>query len=205
MIRLPKDLETKLREKASGALYGLSDCVIDTILDSADFLHTIRVIGHLPDDHPLIAKLYEIAYSDDSKKLMAKCDIDKFSVRYTCVYDDYNHHAYIIIEVDTRYSPIHPMFLGVELEDYLDLENVSLGCGRQALLFEPEFRERFLHYIQDYDLECADDDITMEFIRNDDRAKRAAFSSLHELASKYGLYFHVDLFADARVTFNTYE
>lgn len=37
MIRLPKDLETKLREKSSGALYGLSDCVIDTILDSADF------------------------------------------------------------------------------------------------------------------------------------------------------------------------
>lgn len=89
--------------------------------------------------------------------------------------------------------------LGNDLENYLVLENVSLGFGRPSLLEEPEFQERFVSYLQDYSgIICDPDDITTEFVQSDESAKRAAISALYELASKYGIYGNVDLFADAR-------
>lgn len=197
-MSLPENLEKQFREQAADKFYGLSDAVLDTILQSVTSTETVRIEGHLPDTHPLIIKLMEIAYSDEATGLMAKCDIHKIDVRYTCVHDVHSQSAYLITEVDVYYGQQYPTMLGDDLENYLDLENVSLGFGRQAVLFEPEFRDRFLHYIADYGLVCFDDDIEMEFINNDDRAKRAAFSALYELASKYGMYNGVKLFADAR-------
>ena len=89
--------------------------------------------------------------------------------------------------------------LGNDLENYLVLENVSLGFGRSSLLEELEFQERFVSYLQDYSgIICDQDDITTEFVQSDESAKRAAISALYELASKYGIYGNVDLFADAR-------
>lgn len=198
-MSLPEKLETQLRELAADKFYGLGDAVLDTVLQSVTGSETVRIEGHLPEDHPLIIKLTEIAYSDESKRLMAKCDLKKFDVRYTFVYDEHQQSTYLVTEVDLYFGQQYPTMLGHALENYLDLENVSLGFGRHSLLEEREFQERFVWYLQDYGIECALDDITTEFVRSDDRAKRAAISALYELASKYGMYGNVDLFADARV------
>ena len=129
---------------------------------------------------------------------MAKCDLKKFDVRYTFVYDEHQQSTYLIVEVDVYYGQQYPSMLGNDLNNYLEVSNVSLGFGRPSLLEEPEFQKLFVFYLQDHDMLCAEDDITEEFIRCDDRAKRAAFSALYELANKYGMYGNVDLFTDAR-------
>lgn len=198
-MSLPEKLETQLRELAADKFYGLSDVVLDTVLQSVTGSETVRIEGHLPADHPLIIKLTEIAYSDDSKRLMTKCDLKKFDARYTFVYDEHQQSTYLIVEVDVYYGQQYPSMLGNDLENYLVLENVSLGFGRPSLLEEPEFQERFVSYLQDYSgIICDPDDITTEFVQSDESAKRAAISALYELASKYGIYGNVDLFADAR-------
>lgn len=198
-MSLPEKLETQLRELAADKFYGLGDAVLDTALQSITTSETVRIEGHLPEDHPLIIKLTEIAYSDDSKRLMAKCDLKKLDVRYTFVYDEHQQSTYLIVEVDVHYGQQYPSMLGNDLENYLVLENVSLGFGRPSLLEEPEFQERFVSYLQDYSgVICDLDDITTEFVQSDEPAKRAAISALYELASKYGIYGNVDLFADAR-------
>lgn len=198
-MSLPENLETQLRELAADKFYGLGDAVLDTVLQSVTGSETVRIEGHLPEDHPLIIKLTEIAYSDDSKRLMAKCDLKKFDARYTFVYDEHQQSTYLIVEVDVYYGQQYPSMLGNDLENYLVLENVSLGFGRPSLLEEPEFQERFVSYLQDYSsVICDPDDITTEFVQSDESAKRAAISALYELASKYGIYGNVDLFADAR-------
>lgn len=198
-MSLPEKLETQLRELAADKFYGLGDAVLDTALQSITTSETVRIEGHLPEDHPLIIKLTEIAYSDDSKRLMAKCDLKKFDVRYTFVYDEHQQSTYLIVEVDVYYGQQYPSMLGNDLENYLVLENVSLGFGRPSLLEELEFQERFVSYLQDYSgVICDLDDITTEFVQSDESAKRAAISALYELASKYGIYGNVDLFADAR-------
>lgn len=130
---------------------------------------------------------------------MAKCDLKKFDVRYTFVHDEHQQSTYLIVEVDLYFGQQYPSILGNDLENYLVLENVSLGFGRPSLLEEPEFQERFVSYLQDYSgVICGPDDITTEFVQSDESAKRAAISVLYELASKYGMYGNVDLFADAR-------
>lgn len=198
-MSLPENLETQLRELAANKFYGLGDAVLDTVLQSVTGSETVRIEGHLPADHPLIIKLTEIAYSDDSKRLMAKCDLKKFDARYTFVYDEHQQSTYLIVEVDVYYGQQYPSMLGNDLENYLVLENVSLGFGRPSLLEEPEFQERFVSYLQDYSgIICDPDDITTEFVQSDESAKRAAISALYELASKYGIYGNIDLFADAR-------
>ena len=198
-MTLPENLETQLRELAADKFYGLGNTVLDTVLQSVTGSETVRIEGHLPVDHPLIIKLTEIAYSDDSKRLMTKCDLKKFDVRYTFVYDEHQQSTYLIVEVDVYYGQRYPSMLGNDLENYLVLENVSLGFGRPSLLEEPEFQERFVSYLQDYSgIICDPDDITTEFVQSDESAKRAAISALYELASKYGIYGNVDLFADAR-------
>lgn len=198
-MSLPENLETQLRELAADKFYGLGNTVLDTVLQSVTGSETVRIEGHLPADHPLIIKLTEIAYSDDSKRLMTKCDLKKFDARYTFVYDEHQQSTYLIVEVDVYYSQQYPSMLGNDLENYLALENVSLGFGRPSLLEEPEFQERFVSYLQDYSgIICDPDDITTEFVQSDESAKRAAISALYELASKYGVYGNVDLFADAR-------
>lgn len=198
-MSLPEKLETQLRELAADKFYGLGDAVLDTALQSITTSETVRIEGHLPEDHPLIIKLTEIAYSDDSKRLMAKCDLKKFDVRYTFVYDEHQQSTYLIVEVDVYYGQQYPSMLGNDLENYLVLENVSLGFGRPSLSEEPEFQERFVSYLQDYSgIICDPDDITTEFIQSDESAKRAAISAGYELANKYGMYGNTDLFADAR-------
>lgn len=198
-MSLPEKLETRLRELAADKFYGLGNTVLDTVLQSVTGSETVRIEGHLPEDHSLIIKLTEIAYSDDSKRLMAKCTLKKFDVRYTFVYDEHQQSTYLIVEVDVYYGHRYPSMLGNDLENYLVLENVSLGFGRPSLLEEPEFQERFVSYLQDYSgIICDPDDITTEFVQSDESAKRAAISALYELASKYGIYGNVDLFADAR-------
>ena len=198
-MSLPEKLETQLRELAADKFYGLGDAVLDTALQSITTSETVRIEGHVPEDHPFIIKLTEIAYSDDSKRLMAKCDLKKFDVRYTFGYDEHQQSTYLIVEVDVYYGQQYPSMLGNDLENYLVLENVSLGFGRPSLLEEPEFQERFVSYLQDYSgVICDLDDITTEFVQSDESAKRAAISALYELASKYGVYGNVDLFADAR-------
>lgn len=198
-MSLPEKLETRLRELAADKFYGLGNTVLDTVLQSVTGSETVRIEGHLPEDHSLIIKLTEIAYSDDSKRLMAKCTLKKFDVRYTFVYDEHQQSTYLIVEVDVYYGQRYPSMLGNDLENYLVLENVSLGFGRPSLLEEPEFQERFVSYLQDYSgIICDPDDITTEFVQSDESAKRAAISALYELASKYGIYGNVDLFADAR-------
>lgn len=197
-MSLPEKLETQLRELAADKFYGLSDVVLDTVLQSVTGSETVRIEGHLPADHPLIIKLTEIAYSDDSKRLMAKCDLKKFDVRYTFVYDEHQQSTYLIVEVDVYYGQQYPSTLGNDLNNYLEVSNVSLGFGRPSLLEEPEFQKLFVFYLQDHDMLCAEDDITEEFIRCDDRARQAAISALYELANKYGMYGNTDLFADAR-------
>lgn len=198
-MSLPEKLETQLRELAADKFYGLGNTVLDTVLQSVTGSETVRIEGHLPTDHPLIIKLTEIAYSDDSKRLMAKCDLKKFDVRYTFVYNAHEQDAYLITEVDRYYGQQYPSTLGNDLNNYLEVSNVSLGFGRPSLLEEPEFQERFVSYLQDYSgIICDPDDITTEFVQSDESAKRAAISALYELASKYGIYGNVDLFADAR-------
>lgn len=198
-MSLPEKLETQLRELAADKFYGLGNTVLDTVLQSVTGSETVRIEGRLPTDHPLIIKLTEIAYSDDSKRLMTKCDLKKFDARYTFVYDEHQQSTYLIVEVDVYYGQQYPSMLGNDLENYLVLENVSLGFGRPSLLEEPEFQERFVSYLQDYSgIICDPDDITTEFVQSDESAKRAAISALYELASKYGIYGNVDLFADAR-------
>ena len=198
-MSLPEKLETQLRELAADKFYGLGNTVLDTVLQSVTGSETVRIEGHLPADHPLIIKLTEIAYSDDSKRLMAKCDLTKFDVRYTFVYDEHQQSTYLIVEVDVYYGQQYPSMLGNDIENYLVLEHVSLGFGRPSLLEEPEFQERFVSYLQDYSgIICDPGDITTEFVQSDESAKRAAISALYELASKYGIYGNVDLFADAR-------
>lgn len=197
-MSLPEKLEKQLRELAADKFYGIGDAVLDTVLQSVTGSETVRIEGHLPAAHPLIVKLTEIAYSDESKRLMAKCDLKKFDVRYTFVYDEHEQSAYLITEADQYYGQQYPSMLGNDLNNYLEVSNVSLGFGRPSLLEEPEFQKLFVFYLQDHDMLCAEDDITEEFIRCDDRAKRAAISALYELASKYGIYGNVDLFADAR-------
>ena len=197
-MSLPEKLETRLRELAADTFYGLGDAVLDTVLQSVTGSETVRIEGHLPEDHPLIIKLTEIAYSDDSKRLMAKCDLKKFDVRYKFVYDEHQQSTYLIVEVDMYYGQQYPSMLGNDLENYLVLENVSLGFGRPSLLEEPEFQERFVSYLQDYSgVICDLDDITTEFVQSDESAKRAAISALYELASKYGIYGNIYLFSDA--------
>ena len=199
---LPENVEKRFREKASVYLFGLSEVVLDTIFQTAaaaeDESGATEFVGHLSADHPLLVKLYEIAYSDDAKLLMAKCDLKKFDVRYTFVYDEHEQDAYLITEVDQYYGQQYPSMLGNDLNNYLEVSNVSLGFGRPSLLEEPEFQKLFVCYLQDHDMLCAEDDITEEFIRRDDRARQAAISALYELASKYGMYGNIDLFADAR-------
>ena len=129
---------------------------------------------------------------------MAKCDLKKFDVRYTLVYNAHEQDAYLITEVDRYYGQQYPSTLGNDLNNYLEVSNVSLGFGRPSLLEEPEFQKLFVFYLQDHDMLCAEDDITEEFIRCDDRARQAAISALYELANKYGMYGNTDLFADAR-------
>lgn len=197
-MSLPEKLETQLRELAADKFYGLDNTVLDTVLQSVTGSETVRIEGHLPTDHPLIIKLTEIAYSDDSKRLMAKCDLKKFDVRYTFVYNAHEQDAYLITEVDRYYDQQYPSTLGNDLNNYLEVSNVSLGFGRPSLLEEPEFQKLFVFYLQDHDMLCAEDDITEEFIRCDDRARQAAISALYELANKYGMYGNTDLFADAR-------
>lgn len=197
-MSLPEKLETQLRELAADKFYGLGNTVLDTVLQSVTGSETVRIEGHLPADHPLIIKLTEIAYSDDSKRLMAKCDLKKFDVRYTFVYDEHQQSTYLIVEVDVYYGQRYPSTLGNDLNNYLEVSNVSLGFGRPSLLEEPEFQKLFVFYLQDHDMLCAEDDITEEFIRCDDRARQAAISALYELANKYGMYGNTDLFADAR-------
>ena len=197
-MSLPEKLETQLRELAADKFYGLGNAVLDTVLQSVTGSETVRIEGHLPTDHPLIIKLTEIAYSDDSKRLMAKCDLKKFDVRYTFVYNAHEQDAYLITEVDRYYGQQYPSTLGNDLNNYLEVSNVSLGFGRPSLLEEPEFQKLFVFYLQDHDMLCAEDDITEEFIRCDDRARQAAISALYELANKYGMYGNTDLFADAR-------
>lgn len=197
-MSLPEKLETQLRELAADKFYGLGNTVFDTVLQSVTGSETVRIEGHLPTDHPLIIKLTEIAYSDDSKRLMAKCDLKKFDVRYTFVYNAHEQDAYLITEVDRYYGQQYPSTLGNDLNNYLEVSNVSLGFGRPSLLEEPEFQKLFVFYLQDHDMLCAEDDITEEFIRCDDRARQAAISALYELANKYGMYGNTDLFADAR-------
>ena len=197
-MSLPNKLETQFRELAADKFYGLGNTVLDTVLQSVTGSETVRIEGHLPTDHPLIIKLTEIAYSDDSKRLMAKCDLKKFDVRYTFVYNAHEQDAYLITEVDRYYGQQYPSTLGNDLNNYLEVSNVSLGFGRPSLLEEPEFQKLFVFYLQDHDMLCAEDDITEEFIRCDDRARQAAISALYELANKYGMYGNTDLFADAR-------
>ena len=197
-MSLPEKLETRLRELAADKFYGLGNTVLDTVLQSVTGSETVRIEGHLPADHPLIIKLTEIAYSDDSKRLMTKCDLKKFDVRYTFVYNAHEQDAYLITEVDRYYGQQYPSTLGNDLNNYLEVSNVSLGFGRPSLLEEPEFQKLFVFYLQDHDMLCAEDDITEEFIRCDDRARQAAISALYELANKYGMYGNTDLFADAR-------
>lgn len=197
-MSLPEKLETQLRELAADKFYGLGNTVLDTVLQSVTGSETVRIEGHLPTDHPLIIKLTEIAYSDDSKRLMAKCDLKKFDVRYTFVYNAHEQDAYLITEVDRYYGQQYPSTLGNDLNNYLEVSNVSLSFGRPSLLEEPEFQKLFVFYLQDHDMLCAEDDITEEFIRCDDRARQAAISALYELANKYGMYGNTDLFADAR-------
>lgn len=197
-MSLPEKLETQLRELAADKFYGLGNTVLDTVLQSVTGSETVRIEGHLPTDHPLIIKLTEIAYSDDSKRLMAKCDLKKFDVRYTFVYNAHEQDAYLITEVDRYYGQQYPSTLGNDLNNYLEVSNVSLGFGRPSLLEELEFQKLFVFYLQDHDMLCAEDDITEEFIRCDDRARQAAISALYELANKYGMYGNTDLFADAR-------
>lgn len=197
-MSLPEKLETQLRELAADKFYGLGGAVLDTVLQSVTGSETVRIEGHLPTDHPLIIKLTEIATSDDSKRLMAKCDLKKFDVRYTFVYNAHEQDAYLITEVDRYYGQQYPSTLGNDLNNYLEVSNVSLGFGRPSLLEEPEFQKLFVFYLQDHDMLCAEDDITEEFIRCDDRARQAAISALYELANKYGMYGNTDLFADAR-------
>lgn len=197
-MSLPEKLETQFRELAADKFYGLGNTVLDTVLQSVTGSETVRIEGHLPTDHPLIIKLTEIAYSDDSKRLMAKCDLKKFDVRYTFVYNAHEQDAYLITEVDRYYGQQYPSTLGNDLNNYLEVSNVSLGFGRPSLLEEPEFQKLFVFYLQDHDMLCAEDDITEEFIRCDDRARQAAISALYELANKYGMYGNTDLFADAR-------
>lgn len=204
---LPKNVEKRFREKASVYLFGLSEVVLDTIFQTiaTDDSDATEVIGHLPADHPLLVKLNEIAYSDDAKLLMAKCDIDSFDVRYTVAYDDRSEYGFLIIEVDTRYSPFHSEMIGGDLEDYLDLENVCIGFGGPPLSEEPEFREHFVQYLNDYGIEFDFENLTPKVIRSDDLVRQAAMHALYEINDTYGAIWFIDLFANARVIVNTNE
>ena len=204
---LPENVEKRFREKASVYLFGLSEVVLDTIFQTAaeDESGATEFVGHLPADHPLLVKLYEIAYSDDAKLLMAKCDIDSFDVRYTLAYEDSSEYGFLIIDVDTRYSPFHPMMIGSDLEDYLNLEHACIGFGGPPLSEEPEFREHFVRYLNDYGIEFDFENLTSKVIRSDDLVRQAALHALYEINDTYGAICHIDLFANARVIVNTNE
>lgn len=197
----------RFREKASVYLFGLSKVVLDTIFQTiaTDDSDATEFVGHLPADHPLLVKLYEIAYSDDAKLLMARCDINSFDVRYTVAYDARSEYGFLIIEVDTRYSPFHPEMIGGGLEDYLDLENACIGFGGPPLSEEPEFREHFVQYLNDYGIEFDFENLTRKVIRSDDLVRQAAMHALYEINDTYGAIWHIDLFANARVIVNTNE
>ena len=199
MKRLPKDLETKLREAVADKFYGVSDEVIDTILNEVDCSETVRIESHLPKDHVLHQRLMNRAYSDELKLLMAKCVVEDFDTHYVFVYDEHTRHVRFLTTVDVSYRIQYPTALGDDLNNYLEVSNVSLGFSRKSLLEEPEFQTLFVFYLQDHDMICAEDDITEEFIRCDDRAKRATFSALYELRSKYGMYSKETLCGDAVV------
>lgn len=197
---LPENVEKQFHEKASVYLFGLSEVVLDTIFQTAteDESDATEFVGHLPADHPLL-------YSDDAKLLMAKCDIDSFDVRYTLAYEDSSEYGFLIIDVDTRYSPFHPMMIGSDLEDYLNLEHACIGFGGPPLSEEPEFREHFVQYLNDYGIEFNYENLTSKVIRSDDLVRQAALHALYEINDTHGSICRIDLFANARVIVNTNE